>query len=393
MSTTVPGAGKAFRDSETREEEIVVYLQSERCGPIWRRFFLRRTPPLVSAVQLFVSGECSKQIVGAGSDGLIISDDTSMLAVGVRMRLRVPGHYRVSYLRVSPRRVRARLASIEYYRHEAGGHTTDLPAVNLGLQGGERGLACHDSLQILIERLDHELGVLDVYRSLPLQVLRPRELHPLPDGYHFTGQRACDLVGCLLIVVATAIFFGWLIGPYIAYLRIRHGHVLYRDDTRWVRRNGRLQLGSIYKIETMFTDSDGGRRLIGAKYDVRADKWVEPASSTLVPRLLRWFGLDELPQLWNVWKGEWSLWGPRASKNCTYSLPDGTRVFEADSELRYGSSYPGLFSSLVTVCGRGYAPPNAATRHVYDVFDRYKCSLGHSIRLIAQTLSYCLFGG
>ena len=57
-----------------------------------------------------------------------------------------------------------------------------------------------------------------------------------------------------------------------------------------------------YKFRSMWHDP--GRN--GASFTSRDDERVVPAA-----RILRRFRLDELPQLWNVMKGDLSLVGPR----------------------------------------------------------------------------------
>jgi lipopolysaccharide/colanic/teichoic acid biosynthesis glycosyltransferase len=68
------------------------------------------------------------------------------------------------------------------------------------------------------------------------------------------------------------------------------------------------------KVRTMFVDAD--RRLAslqhlneshgGVTFKIRRDPRVTP-----VGRVLRKLSLDELPQLWNVFEGEMTLFGPR----------------------------------------------------------------------------------
>ena len=61
----------------------------------------------------------------------------------------------------------------------------------------------------------------------------------------------------------------------------------------------------IFKFRTMTTDAEAG----GARFAVRGDPRV-----TLFGKFLRRTSLDELPQLWNVIKGEMSLVGPRPER-------------------------------------------------------------------------------
>jgi lipopolysaccharide/colanic/teichoic acid biosynthesis glycosyltransferase len=63
---------------------------------------------------------------------------------------------------------------------------------------------------------------------------------------------------------------------------------------------------TIYKIRTMYQDSE---RTCGPRWCVPGDPRVTP-----VGRFLRWSHLDELPQLFNILRGEMSLIGPRPER-------------------------------------------------------------------------------
>ncbi len=80
------------------------------------------------------------------------------------------------------------------------------------------------------------------------------------------------------------------------------GPALYRQT-----RVGHLgRIFTIYKIRTMVQDCE---RLTGAVWATEGDPRV-----TRVGRFLRYTHLDELPQLWNVLRGEMSLVGPRPER-------------------------------------------------------------------------------
>jgi lipopolysaccharide/colanic/teichoic acid biosynthesis glycosyltransferase len=69
-------------------------------------------------------------------------------------------------------------------------------------------------------------------------------------------------------------------------------------------RNGRPY--RIYKVRTMLHDCE---RLTGPRWATKGDARITP-----VGRFLRASHLDELPQFWNVLRGEMSLIGPRPER-------------------------------------------------------------------------------
>ncbi len=74
------------------------------------------------------------------------------------------------------------------------------------------------------------------------------------------------------------------------------GPVLFRQT----RMGWKHQPFSVVKLRTMYTGC------IGSVYTLGEDVRITP-----VGRWLRWLKIDELPQLWNVLRGEMSLVGPR----------------------------------------------------------------------------------
>jgi exopolysaccharide biosynthesis polyprenyl glycosylphosphotransferase len=88
-----------------------------------------------------------------------------------------------------------------------------------------------------------------------------------------------------------------------------HGDVLFRQTRCGL--NGRIF--TLYKFRTMVENAEQRRRELehlnemqGPVFKLRSDPRV-----TALGRLLRRFSLDELPQLWNVVRGDMSLVGPR----------------------------------------------------------------------------------
>jgi lipopolysaccharide/colanic/teichoic acid biosynthesis glycosyltransferase len=109
-------------------------------------------------------------------------------------------------------------------------------------------------------------------------------------------KRALDLVlGC-----ATAIVSAPVVALLALLVRLESpGDPIYRQAR--VGKNG--QLFSIYKLRTMVSGAEfTGAGLAIAQGDDRI---------TRVGALLRRYSLDELPNLWNVLRGEMSIVGPR----------------------------------------------------------------------------------
>jgi lipopolysaccharide/colanic/teichoic acid biosynthesis glycosyltransferase len=79
--------------------------------------------------------------------------------------------------------------------------------------------------------------------------------------------------------------------------------VLYRGDR--VGLGG--QIFTMYKFRTLRADAEAR---IGGFYGAELTA-LTLKEQTLVGRILRFFHLDELPQLWNVLRGDMSLVGPR----------------------------------------------------------------------------------
>ncbi len=121
-----------------------------------------------------------------------------------------------------------------------------------------------------------------------------------------------------------------------------HGDVLFRQTRCGL--NGRIF--TLYKFRTMVSDAELRRQdlehlneMNGPVFKLRSDPRV-----TAFGRLLRRFSLDELPQLWNVLRGDMSLVGPRPP------IPDEVARYQRWQRRRL-SMKPGL-TCLWQVSGR-----------------------------------------
>jgi exopolysaccharide biosynthesis polyprenyl glycosylphosphotransferase len=164
----------------------------------------------------------------------------------------------------------------------------------------QRGVSVHvvpSTMEILTDRAEFVPGV-----PVPLFTLRP----PVFEGVEFAVKRSFDLVlaSALLFVLSPA-----LLAIALAVRLSSHGPIIYRS-----RRPGMAgRPFDCLKFRTMFDDAEASQvaletlnELSGALFKIRDDPRVTP-----IGRVLRRFSLDELPQLWNVLRGEMSLVGPR----------------------------------------------------------------------------------
>jgi exopolysaccharide biosynthesis polyprenyl glycosylphosphotransferase len=119
-------------------------------------------------------------------------------------------------------------------------------------------------------------------------------------------KRLMDMVGSALLLV---VGFPLMLCVALAVRMDSKGPVLFSQNRSGLR--GRAF--RMYKFRTMVTNAEQGRaeledrnEMSGPVFKVKNDPRV-----TRVGALLRKLSLDELPQLWNVLRGEMSLVGPR----------------------------------------------------------------------------------
>jgi Undecaprenyl-phosphate galactose phosphotransferase WbaP len=126
---------------------------------------------------------------------------------------------------------------------------------------------------------------------------------------HEALKRVVDIAGALLI----AVVFSPLILPVILILWCQGGPIIYKH--RRIGRGG--QVFECLKFRTMVPNADQALRDLLEEHPELKLEWVRDHKLrndprvTAIGRFLRRTSLDELPQLWNVIRGEMSLVGPR----------------------------------------------------------------------------------
>ena len=173
---------------------------------------------------------------------------------------------------------------------------------------GVRVRVAPSTMEILMERVEYVPG-----QALPLFELKP----PVFEGVDFALKRAFDLVGATLLV---AVLSPVMIAAAVAIKLSSRGPVLYRSMRPGI--GGRPF--SCLKFRTMVKGAEHLQERLeehnevgGALFKIREDPRV-----TRVGRFLRRWSLDELPQLFNVIRGQMSLVGPRPLPQRDYDRLD-----------------------------------------------------------------------
>jgi len=205
--------------------------------------------------------------------------------------------------------------------------------------------------------------------------------HNLLNTWSRMAKRALDLFG--------AVVGGLLIGPLLLTMV-----VLIKLDSAGPLFYSHMRLGTegkhfyCWKFRTMHTDaSQLLTELLQSNPDLRSEweanhKLRDDPRITRVGRLLRKTSLDELPQLWNVLRGEMSLAGPRP-------------IVDAEAP-KYGEAYelyqrvkPGM-TGLWQVSGR--SGTSYEERVAIDAYYVRDWSIWLDLVILARTVKIVTFG-
>jgi exopolysaccharide biosynthesis polyprenyl glycosylphosphotransferase len=164
-------------------------------------------------------------------------------------------------------------------------------------RGGIRVRVAPSTMEILMDRVEFVPG-----QTLPLFELKP----PVFEGLDYVVKRSFDLLGAVLLVIVLSPLM--LVAAALIKLTSR-GRVIYPSPRPGI--GGRPF--NCFKFRTMYDGADRRQKELeaeneqnGAIFKIRRDPRVTP-----VGRFLRRWSIDELPQLFNVLRGEMSLVGPR----------------------------------------------------------------------------------
>jgi lipopolysaccharide/colanic/teichoic acid biosynthesis glycosyltransferase len=150
-----------------------------------------------------------------------------------------------------------------------------------------------------------------------------------------------------LVLITLPLTLPCMIAVMLWVKSVSHGPALFRQER--IGRNGKRFV--LYKFRSMKVNADTRRHENHFRHLVRSDSPMVKldllCDSRLIPGgcLLRAAGLDELPQLLNVLRGEMSLVGPRPC------LPDEFHFFSPRQRVRF-EALPGL-TGIWQVSGKG----------------------------------------
>ena len=174
---------------------------------------------------------------------------------------------------------------------------------------GVRVRVAPSTMEILMDRVEFIPG-----QTVPLFELKP----PVFEGVDFVVKRTFDVVvaGLLMVLLAPVLLL-----VALGVKLTSRGPVIYRS-----MRPGIAGLPfPCLKFRTMYSDADRRQADLekanekgGAIFKIRNDPRVTP-----IGRLLRRWSIDELPQLFNVIRGQMSLVGPRPLPQRDYDRLEG----------------------------------------------------------------------
>ncbi len=201
------------------------------------------------------------------------------------------------------------LGSIDQLSHIVQKSDADLVVVCLGAIDAERFAPLVRELNVLGVDVALSTGLSQVaLRRVSLGNISGRPLvrvTPAPtSGWHMAVKRSVDVMGALAMLGVSSL----LMAIIVVAIRIEDGQSAIFSQTR-VGKGG--QPFTIYKFRTMVTDAEDQLIDLTNDHEGPVFKMRNDPRITRVGSILRKTSMDELPQLFNILRGEMSLVGPR----------------------------------------------------------------------------------
>lgn len=187
-------------------------------------------------------------------------------------------------------------------------------------------------------------------------------------------KQTLDLTVAFVLIVLLTISLVWIIVPLLIRLT-SPGPVLFRQ--RRCGLNGAPF--TMLKFRTMVSNAEQLKQELAALNEMGGPVFKVSNDPRITPvgRFLRKFSIDELPQLFNVLRGEMSLVGPRPLLPCDFQR------FPRQEQMRRFAVRPGI-TGLWQVRGRSRCSDAERIRLDLEYVDRR--SLWLDLRILARTI-------
>lgn len=189
-------------------------------------------------------------------------------------------------------------------------------------------------------------------------------------GWQQHIKRAIDFTVAVVALI--------LLSPILLYCAIRvrlssPGPILFLQER--IGYKGRPFI--IYKFRSMYEDAEANGPALSSENDPRMTRWG---------RIMRKWRLDELPQLWNIVKGDMTLVGPRPERQyyieqIVRGCPEFTKLLQVK---------PGLTSKGMVEFGYAENVEEMITRMQYDLIYVENRSLAKDFTILFHTLQIIL---
>ena len=261
-------------------------------------------------------------------------------------------------------------------------------AARLGVRAIVMSQPCNGSSQTTRKILEARLKGVEVLDMptlferladrIPVQHIQDQWLL-LADGFSLLSSSYIQRIKRVLDFVVALILAGASL-PVVAItaLAIRlesRGPILYRQDR--VGKGGKVF--SVMKFRSMRCDAEAH----GARWAQKRDPRV-----TRVGRIIRMFRIDELPQIWNVLKGEMSIVGPRPER------PEFVKQLEAKIPY-FGVRHtvrPGITGWAQVKYPYGASLEDAQRKLEYDLYYVKNMSILLDLKILLKTVGVVILG-